>query len=69
MLKNKPRLLFYFLLILFALPAFAAWYAFQHPERWTQHTTNHGVLLKPMKTLSEWPLQVASKKWLMLYVN
>lgn len=80
LLKNKPKRLFYFLFILFAVPIIFAWVAFQHPSYWIAHTTNRGILLKPMKAVSKWPLIVSSthqafdfhtihQKWLMLYVS
>ncbi len=79
MLKNKPSLLFYFLLIIFVIPIIFAWYAFQHPTYWIKRTTNHGILLNPVKSLMAWPLldnhqksfdpKQFPKKWLLLLVH
>lgn len=61
-----------FLVAIFWIPFFAAWYYFDHPNVIKLKTTNHGVLIQPtiaLKTLGVHHVADSIKnKWLFIYV-
>jgi len=80
MFQQKPKNLFYLLVLLFFMPICAAWYLFTYHSHWIQHTTNHGKLIQPLLpienlTLNDYLLNRTinpnswKNYWVMLYLK
>lgn len=77
---NKKNLTaFVVILLLFALPIGAAFWLFQHPNRLSLKTVNHGQLLQPLLPIATVPLTTLDGKsfqpqhwqgqWVLMYVH
>lgn len=78
--RHRPLFLFVFVLILFAIPIYGAWYFYQHHLSWSGRTVNHGVLMQPMLRIEDLPLKTPDQQkynaakqwkgmWTIMYIN